>query len=89
MVIQSRFVVSRFFFDIPEAFIDCARVIYPWNSTEYTLKVTSVLPQVFLITKMEELIIRFKELQIDIKDDFDSLLDNKDVGERVLYKPDP
>ena len=80
MDIECRFQASPFFRDIPQVFIDCAKVAYPWNSTEYTPKVTGVPPHVLLMAKMEELMIRFKELRTDIKGDFDSSLDSRGIG---------
>ena len=80
MDVECRFQASPFFRDIPQEFIDCAKVAYPWNSTEYTPKVTGVPPHVLLMAKMEELMIRFKELRTDIKCDFDSSLDSRGIG---------
>ena len=61
------FQLFLFFRDIPQAFIICARVAYPWYSTEYTPKLTGVPSHILLMTTLEELVRKFKELRVDIE----------------------
>ena len=60
MDVECCFQASLFFRGIPQVFIDYAKVTYPWDSTDYTPKVTGVPPHVLLMVNVEELMIRFK-----------------------------
>ena len=68
------------FRDIPEEFLNVARVAYPWDSTADTLKITGVPPHVLLMAEIEELKIRFQALQVAIKGDMKDALDERGVG---------
>ena len=77
---ECRFRASPFFTNIPQEFIECAKVIHPWESSRYSPKITGVPPHVLLMAKMEELMHKFTTLRGDIKTDFDGLLDHRGVG---------
>ena len=77
---QCRFRASALFRDIPQKILDCAVIAYPWNSTEFTPKITGVPPHVLLMSKMENLLIKFDKMRGDIKEDFNGVLDNRGVG---------
>ena len=68
------------FRDIPQEILDCAVIAYPWNSTESTPKITGVPPHVILMSKMEDLVMKFDKMRGDIKDDFGGMLDKRGVG---------
>ena len=50
---ECSFCAFPFFKEIPDNIIKCVRVAYPWDTTEYTPKLTGVPPHVFLISEME------------------------------------
>ena len=77
---ECRFRASCFFRNLPQEFIDCAKISYPWESNEFAPKSTGVPPHVLLMSKMEELMIKFNDLRGDIKTDFGGMLDTRGVG---------
>ena len=77
---ECRFRASSFFRDIPQEFLDCAMIAFPWNSTQDTPKITGVPPHVLLISKVEELLQKFSALRVDIKGDIGGMLDIRGVG---------
>ena len=82
---ECSFRASPFFRNIPQDFIDCARVAYPWDNTKFTLKVTDVPPHVIRMANMEELVKKFHEFCIDIKNYFTSTLDSRSVGRSEFH----
>ena len=77
---ECRFRASPFFIDIPQEFMDCSKVIHPWESSKFSPKITGVPPHVLLMAKMEELMLKFNTLRVDMKDDFGGMLDHRGIG---------
>ena len=77
---ECSFRASPFFKDIPEEFINVAKVAFPWDSTVDTPKLTGVPPHVLLMAEIEELKIKFTALQVTIKNDMKDALDERGVG---------
>ena len=77
---ECRFRASALFRDIPQEILDCAVIAYPWNATEFTPIITGVPPHVLLMSKMENLLMKFEKIRGDIRDDFGGMLDNRGVG---------
>ena len=71
---------SLIFRDIPDKFLNIARIAYPWDSTADTPKITGVPPHVLLMAEIEDLKIKFEALQIRIKSDMKDALDERGVG---------
>ena len=59
---ECRFRASSFFKDIPQEFLDCAMIAFPWTSTQDTPKITGVPPHVLLMAKVETLLQKFSAL---------------------------
>ena len=77
---ECSFRASLIFRDIPDEFLNLARVAYPWDSTVDTPKITGVPPHVLLMAEIEELKIKFDALQVTIKSDMKDALDERGVG---------
>ena len=77
---ECSFRASLIFRDIPDEFVNLARVAYPWDSTVDTPKITGVPPHVLLMAEIEELKIKFDALQVTIKSDMKDALDERGVG---------
>ena len=58
---------------------------YPWDIIDYTPRVTGAPYYGILIAKMEELMRKFKKLQVDINEGFTSTLDSKYMKEGKYY----
>ena len=71
---------SLIFRDIPDKFLNIARIAYPWDSTADTPKITGVPPHVLLMAEIEDLKIKFQALQVQIKSDMKDALDERGVG---------
>ena len=71
---------SLIFRDIPDKFLNIARVAYPWDTTADTPKITGVPQHVLLMAEIEDLKIKFEALQIRIKSDMKDALDERGVG---------
>lgn len=55
-------------------------MIHPWESSKFSPKITGVPPHVLLMAKMEELMLKFNTLRVDMKDDFGGILDHRGIG---------
>ena len=71
--------LSLSFLDIPEEFLNLARVVYPWNKTSDTLKLTGVPLHVLLMAEIEELKNNFERLKTEIKTNMNNVLDERGV----------
>ena len=77
---ECSFRASLIFQDIPDEFLNLARVAYPWDSTVDTPKITGVPPHVLLMAEIEELKKKFDALQVTIRTDMKDALDERGVG---------
>ena len=77
---ESSFRASLFYRDIPDEFLQVARVAFPWDATEDTPKLTGVPPHVVLMAEIEDLKNKFQGLQATIKHDMTDALDERGVG---------
>ena len=77
---ESSFRASLFYKDIPEEFLNVARIAYPWEATSDTPKLTGVPPHVLLMAEIEDLKNKFETLKIAIKGDMKDALDERGVG---------
>ena len=59
---ECSFQASSFLRDIPPAFFDSVRIAYPWDSIEYTPKVTCVPLYGLVMSNIEELMRKFNKL---------------------------
>ena len=67
--------VSPFSKDISSEFTELSKILYPWNNTEYTPKITGVTPHVLLMDEMEVLKAKFDNLWLDINYDIKRMLE--------------
>ena len=72
--------VSPFFKDIPSEFTELSNILYPWNNTYYTPKITGIPPHVLLMAMMKILKAKFEKLWLDINYDIKEMLDERGVG---------
>ena len=77
---ECRFRASPFFIDIPQEFLECAKTVNPWEATKFSPKMTGVPPHIIIMAKMEELMLKFNALRVNLKDDFGGMLDCRGVG---------
>ena len=77
---ESSFCSSLFYKDIPEEFLNVARIAYPWEATSDIPKLTGVPPHVLLMAEIEDLKHKFETLKIAIKGDMKDALDERGVG---------
>ena len=71
---------SLFIRDIPDKFLNVARVAFPWETTVDTLKLTIIPPRVLLMVEIEDIKIKLMSLQAIIKTDIKDALDERGVG---------
>ena len=63
---------SKFFLNIPDLFLKCATVCFPWSKSKFTPRITGIPPHVCLMAEMEELHIAVMNLRNGIGKDIDS-----------------
>ena len=67
--------ISTFYEDVPDEFLQFARIEYPQDATKSTPKCTGITPHLKLMDDTEAPRHKFDILRVDIKGDMEDMID--------------
>ena len=70
----------EFLNNVPDKFLKCERISYPWYATKFTPKFNGITPHVTLVAEMEGLGRKFDALRADITIKLEDMMDERGVG---------
>ena len=71
---------STFLKCVPDEFLKCVRIAYPWDATKFTPNITGIPPHVTLMDDMERMRRNYDALRAEIEGDMDDMMEKMGVG---------
>ena len=64
---------------MPDKFLICVIISYPWDAKKFAPKFTEIPPHVILVSEMEGMRHKFDSLRANIKGDMEEIIDERGV----------